>query len=63
MFVYDISRLRVKRQCYRCQDSLVRSAAAAAAAADDDDGDYIITADYLLISFYTIDCVRKDVLT
>jgi hypothetical protein len=40
---------------------LVRSAAAAADA--DDDGDYIITAGYVLISFYTVDCVRKDVLT
>jgi len=38
--------------------SLIRSAAAAAA-----EGDYIIRAGYLLISFYTIDCVRKDVLT
>jgi len=42
---------------------LVRCAAAAAAAAAAADGDYIVTAGFLLISFYTIDCVRKDLLT
>jgi hypothetical protein len=61
MNMMDGKHCNIKQQV-TAGGSLVRSATGAAAAVDDG-GDYIITAGDLLISFYTTDCVRKDVLT